>query len=344
MGRAGIEPAVKGIGFLPGDLPAAVGAGDAGGEKLLHGQIEPGVGALFSEHRGNGVNGFRRADGLAAVAAVEHGNGKTPAALAADAPVGALADHALHAVGAPFGVPFHLAGGAHGVFLEGVHGAEPLIGGAVQDGGVAAPAVGVLVGDGLAGQQRAAVQQIGEDLLVGVIGGEALVGAGELVHAAAVVHRHHDADVRFAGGVVFTAYLIVLLAVARRGVHAAGAGVQRDMVAQDDHAVPVEQRMPGRHEFELIALELGQDLEGEVGDAGHLVHAAAGQDIYLAVRLLREDIVKIGVQANGQVAGDRPGGGGPDHEIEVVQIAVSAQLAVIVHDLEFHIDRLAFVV
>src|SRR5699024_1264556 len=144
VGGAGVEPAVQGV-LLLGEaaLGRAVGAGEVLGEDVRRVHLIPGVGALLGEELAHRLDGLVGADGLAAIGAVEHGDGQAPAALAADAPVGPLPDHGLHPVDAPAGHPAHVVAGGAGLVLEGVHRAEPLGGGPEDDGLLAAPAVGV---------------------------------------------------------------------------------------------------------------------------------------------------------------------------------------------------------
>ena len=156
VGGTGVEPAVQSVRFLlETGACSAVGAGEALGQDVLGGHIEPGVGAFLFKEGGHGLDALRSADGLAAVLAVEHGDGQTPPALAADAPVGALEDHGAHTVLAPGGDPADIVAGGNGLVLEGIHGAEPLRGGAEDDGVLAAPAVRIAVDDLLAGKEGA---------------------------------------------------------------------------------------------------------------------------------------------------------------------------------------------
>ena len=243
---------------------------------------------------------------------------------------------------APLGHPLDLVAGRAGLLLEGVHGAEPLVGGPVQDGALAAPAVGVLVDDVLGGVERAAGLEVREDGLIGLVGGEAAVFAGLLVHFAVVVHGDDEADVDLALGVVLAADVVVLVAVAGRGVDAAGAGVERDVLAQDDDALPVDERVRRGHELELRALQLGQDFEAlHAADLRHAAHELLGDDIHLAAGGLREHVVKVRIEADGEVARDGPGRRRPDEEVELVERAVFAQLAQVVLDAELHVDGLA---
>ena len=104
--------------------------------------------------------------------------------------------------------------------------------------------------------------------------------------------------------------------MAGSGVDAAGAGVERDVVAEDEDALAVDERMLGGHKLKLAALELGEHLEVvDAANLGDALHEALGDDVNLAVGGLGQDVVEVGVQADGQVAGDSPGGGRPDEEV-----------------------------
>ena len=104
MGGAGVKPPVQGV-LLLGEAVglAAVGAGETGGEDVGGLLGKPGVGPFGGEEVGDHLDGLVGDDGLAAVLAVEHGDGQAPPALAGDAPVGALPDHGLHPVQAQAG-------------------------------------------------------------------------------------------------------------------------------------------------------------------------------------------------------------------------------------------------
>ena len=194
-----------------------MGTGEAGRQNVSGLHLVPGVRALLTKELGHGGDGVVVADGLAAVLTVEHGDGQTPAALAADAPVGPLPDHGLHPVNAPARDPPHVVAGGHGLLLEGVYRAEPLGGSPENDGILAAPAVGVGVDDVLAGEEGAALLHIGQNDGIGLLGLHAGVFSSVIGVAAPVVHGHHHLDfVAFAG-------LVVVCAKAGGGVDTAGA-------------------------------------------------------------------------------------------------------------------------
>ena len=81
--------------------------------------------------------------------------------------------------------------------------------------------------------ERALLAQPIDDDGVGVVGIQTRERAGILGEHAVVVDGHEDRDVEL------QAHQVVVLAVARGGVDAAGTGVERDMVAVDDLALQV---------------------------------------------------------------------------------------------------------
>jgi hypothetical protein len=84
--------------------------------------------------------------------AVKDGDGHAPGPLARDAPVRPVQDHVVDPVAAPVRDPAHAVNGGQGLSAKvgGLHGDEPLPGGAEDDGLLAAPAVGVGVREGAA--------------------------------------------------------------------------------------------------------------------------------------------------------------------------------------------------
>ncbi len=99
----------------------------------------------------------------------------------------------------------------------GFHADEPLLGGAEDDGFVAAPAVRVAVVDVGLAEQRAAVLQQLDDGRVGLVDVEAVVLGQAVAQAAGFV------DVAGLGEGVFAAGGEVVRAVRGRGVDGAGA-------------------------------------------------------------------------------------------------------------------------
>ena len=300
---AGVEPAVERI-LLLGEacVLAAVRAGEALGQDLLGLHIEPCVGALFTEEVGNGLDGLVGADGLAAVLAVEYGDGQTPAALAGDAPVGALADHALHALNAPARDPAHIVARGAGLFLEGIDGAEPLRGSAEDDGVLAAPAVRIAMDDLLGSKERAGFLHVVQDHGVGLLDEHALILAGIVGVAALIVDGHDHVHAVAAAG------LIVVRTEAGRGVDAARTGIHRDVISQHQAARLGQERVLGEHVLiEVTGLGLDDRIVLDLADGHDLLHERLGDDVHLAVVLVFHDgIALVGVQGDGKVAGQRP--------------------------------------
>ena len=206
---------------------------------------------------------------------------------------------------------------------------------------VAAPAVRILVGDMLDAHQVADALDVLQNDLVGVPDlqtGELFARLGG--QTAGLIHRHHNRQL----GIMLGADLKVLDAVAGRGVDAAGAALQGDVIAQDDQAGAVQEGMLVLHALELGAGDAGLQ-DGVVLNAAGL-HGGLDQvgchDMVL-VADLDEGILDGGVQAGGHVGGQGPGSGGPDDDPRLVQRdAVLCQHAVgVFGQLEADIDGVA---
>src|SRR5699024_2764866 len=136
-GGAGVEPDVHDVGVLGPLGAAAVLAHFARGDDLLGLVLIPGVRALAAEQVADRLDGGVGDVVLTALFAVDSGDGHAPGALAADASVAAVPHHAVHPVVAPLGHPLVAVHRLLDILLEGVDGAEPLLGGAEDDGVVA---------------------------------------------------------------------------------------------------------------------------------------------------------------------------------------------------------------
>ncbi len=79
-----------------------------------------------------------------------------------------------------------------------------------------------------------------------------------------------------------------------------------------------------------------QNLVGlKAADLHDLLGEGPGHDIDFAVGGLHQDVLLVGVQGDGQVAGEGPDGGGPNDEEELAVVHV-CQLALVVVDGELH--------
>ena len=334
MRGAGVEPAVKRVLlFGKAGVLAAVRAGEALGQDVGGIHIEPGVGALFGKEVRDGLDGLVGADGLAAVLAVEHGDGQAPAALTGDAPVGALADHALHAVDAPARDPAHVVARGAGLFLEGIDGAEPLRGGAEDDGVLAAPAVRIAVHDLLAGEEGTGLLHVVQDNGVGLFNEHTLIFSGIVGVAALIVDGHDHVHAVAAAG------LIVVRAEAGRGVDAAGTGIHRDVIGQHQAARLGQERVLGEHVLiEVTGVGLKDRVVLDVADGHDLFDERLGDDVHLAVILVLHDgVALVGVQGDGKVTGQGPDRGRPNDKVELGLIEVAQLAEIVVHrELDIH--------
>src|SRR5699024_346582 len=115
----------------------------------------------------------------------------------------------------------------------------------------------------------------------------------------------------------------------------------------EDDALPVEQGVLGTHQLEVAALEGGQHGAGgliQASGLAHGLHQALSQDIHLTVGSTQQHIVEVGVDGNGVVAGDGPGGGGPNDEVGLRKVGDARKLALVVLHGELHEDGGAGVV
>ena len=332
VGGAGVEPAVQSVLLLVEFLAAAVGAGEALGNQLHGFLLKPDVGAELVEQLGQLLNGFGGGHGLAAVAAVEHGDGQTPAALTGNAPVGPLPDHAGHPILTPGGIPLDVLDGFDGLILKRLHGAEPLRGGPEDDGLLTAVVVGVGVDNFLGGEQHAAFLHVRQNDGIRLFGLEPCVLARVVGVAAVVVHGHHQLHA------VAHAGLVVVSAEAGGSVDTARAGVHGDVLGVDQPGGLVHEGVLSQHIFEEGTGVGGENLVIlKTADLHDLAHQGLGHDIGFAVVRLHQGVLLPGMQADGQVAGQGPDGGGPDHEVSLAQVEL-AELALIVLHGELDVD------
>ena len=189
---------------------------------------------------------------LAGVLVHEQRDRHAPGALARDAPVRAGRDHAVDALLAPGRDPLHALDLAQRVLAQPllVHADEPLRRGAEDHRRLVAPAMRVAVAQRLLVQQlpvgRAAPAMM---TLVGLLDLQARRPAACSARKRAVVA--HRVDHRQP---VLHADREVLLAVAGRGVHRAGAGIERHVLAEDHRHLALVERMLQLQAFQRAAL------------------------------------------------------------------------------------------
>ncbi len=186
--------------------------------------------------------------------------------------------------------------------------------------------------DVLGGEEHAALLHVRQDDGVTFVGGHAGVLPGVVRVPALVVHGNHHVHAVAATG------LVVVRAEAGGGVDAAGAGFHSDVVRQQQAGGLGQEGMVRQHVFEEAAGVGFHDLPGVKAPQAHdLLRQSLGHDIELAARGLHNGVALGGVEGDGQVAGEGPDRGGPDHKEEFAVIKGPQLPQVVVHR-ELHID------
>ena len=259
VAASGVEPDVEDVGLLPERAAAALPARGPGGEQLRGRAEVPLVGALAGFHpRGDVLDDRLLEEDRAAGLAVERHDRDAPHALARDRPVGSVGDHVRDALLAPRRDPLDGREGGERLLAQGpgvpaprrlVERDEPLLGRPEERRVLAAPAVGIRVGERHLGDQRAPLLQERDDPRVRVPDREP-GEVGDLGdEAPVVVDRIVDRQPER------PAELVVLLAVARGDVDQAGPRVHRDERGRRDPAGALDPGVPVLEPRELGPLE-----------------------------------------------------------------------------------------
>ena len=325
--RAGIEPAVDDLGDTV-HLFAALGAAD--GHGVDEGTVQLNVLGAVVAHLPQLLDGT---DGMALAAfTLPDVKGGAPVAVAAQAPVlNILQPVPEAALADAFGDPVDGIVIADEVILHRRHLDEPALAGIVQQGGIAAPAEGIVMLKLRRIVQKPPAFQVHQHLGVGVLHKQPRKG-GLLGHMALAVHELHK------GQVIAAAHLCVVLTKGGRNMHDAGTVTHGNIVGH-------------RHIKALFLLLFGA--LGSAGEkrliflifqcsAGHLLQHLIGggvlgfqpsqhgiqkrlrQIVGIAVGGLHLAVGILGVDAQRHVAGQRPGGGRPRQEVGVLALHLKA--------------------
>src|SRR5216683_2858531 len=325
---AGLEPDVEDVHLLA-ELFVAAGALRSPGQECGCVVDVPGVGAFFFEEIDDAlVDGLVVERGMALLAE-EDRDGYAPDALAGDAPVGARGDHVGDSLLAPGGVPDDLGDLVEGALTEGglgallvehrrFHADEPLLGGADDDGVVAAPAVRVGVLEAGGAEDGSFFSQEVDDDGVRFEDGEALIGFATGVALTAGV-----VDVLDFRQVVALAGVEVVDAMGGSGVDGSGALVGGDVLGDDAEDLAVEEWV-----LEDDAVEPGAGKAGDLDGIGQVAGCLDGFgqvggyeiDCFAVGIHVRSSghgapegyVGEVGVEGYGLGGGEGPGGGGPD--------------------------------
>ena len=221
MRAAGVEPDVHDVG----DFLVALGFG---AQQLAASRSNQASMPRCSTSFATLLEQLRRARMQLAVRVCDEQRDRhAPGALARDAPVGPALDHAVDALLAPVGRPLHLADLSSASRAQAclVHADEPLRRGAEDDRRLVAPAMRIAVTEWLMLEQHATLAEHIDDVLVRL---EHLFTGEESVPGRKRPSRRPDCRV----AIVLDTDDKVLLTVARRRVHGARAGIERDVHAR----------------------------------------------------------------------------------------------------------------
>ena len=124
----------------------------------------------------------------------------------------------------------------------------------------------------------------------------------------------------------------------------ARAGVHGDVVRQHQAGGLGQEGVIGQHILEKAAgVGLHDVVAVEAADLHDLLGQGLRHDVQLAVGSFHHGVALVRVEGDGQVAGQRPDGGGPDDEVELAVIQVGQLAQVVVHG-ELDVDGGAGVV
>lgn len=225
-------------------------------EKVFDRDIEPGVDPCALDAQRHLLDQARRI-GMQRAAFTMHqkADRNTPRTLARDAPVGTVFDHAANACLPPVGNPAYAVDFMQRHLAQRLllHADKPLRCGAEDDRSFVPPAMRVTVADLLHVQQRPALLEYLNDMVVGLehelareelrTRQEAAVIADRVVHLQAVVLTD----------------LEILLTMSRCGMYRAGTGLQRHMLANDDRDHALIKGMMKLQTFQHAACAAGND-------------------------------------------------------------------------------------
>ena len=202
------------------------------------------------------------------------------------------------------GFPQRLAAGLR--HRHAVHRDEPLRRGEEDHRVVTAPAVRILMREGLAMPQASALGERRFDFRVGVE--DAL--AAEQFDGIQEVSRRTDRGVDFQS--VAHAGVEVVGAVSGRRVNRARAGVQRDVGAEHAHRIALVERMPETDAFKLVALHL-RDRRSEIAPdcRAHSRREILRDDDRASVYVVGR-VVELRMKRDPEIRRNRPGRRRPD--------------------------------
>ncbi len=221
-----------------------------------------------------------------------------------------------------------------------LHAEEPLRRRAEDHRRLVAPAMRIAVAVRLEVHEPPFLAQRFDDLRVGVENAQTLEQRRARDEAPVVADRVVDRQV------VAPAHLVVVGTMAGRGVHGAGAGVERHVRAEDHGHLALVERVLEPQALERLALDLGERTVRACPDSlreGRRQRLSDDEALRpFGPVELREHVVVERVQADCLIRRQRPGRRGPDRDGGMQEIVgrqpKPARGIVRIGDLEAHVD------
>lgn len=325
VGGAAIEPDIEDIRFFFDGTVGGIGMGEVFGKKIFDGPGPPGVGTFFGGELDQFFDNGRIEDAFARGFADHSRDGYAPSALAGETPVGPIADHVRDPAASPFWDPLDLIfdgidgpGSDRGFAF--VHGEEPLLGGSEDDRFVAAPAVGVTMFVEAMMEQEIVLIEEADDGFIGLTNGHASHELELVGESSGGINRNDGFEASAPSFTnVTSANLEVFDTVAGGGMDGTGSLFEGDMVAENNEAGPVglngvaqakkfqfaaEHRMENQGLGKLAGLDEGID---ELCGYDEIFFGGFGFSPNS-----QGHILKIRMEAYGDIRRESPGGCGPD--------------------------------
>jgi len=337
--NAAIKPNIHDVIFF-GKFLAAAFAGNGRVNEVLDILCPPCICTFCTEQICNVLDGGVVDDWLLAILTINNRDWHAPSSLTGNTPVAAIPYHALDAFFAPFRNPLNGFDCTDGIILEALNGTEPLFGCTINNRLVATPAVRILMDNPFSCQHCSTFYQLCSNCLVCLLGVHAFKFASFCGLLAVCIHANQNADF-----IIILADFKVFYTIAWSGMNTTCTAFQCNMVTDNDHGIPVIQRVLGLDVFQFAAHECADGFI--IGDTSRF-HGRCNQFYCHAVIFqtsLYEGVFIIRANANSEIARNGPGSRCPDNEVNLLR--VNAQLrehTLVIHYLELYIDRITWIV
>ncbi len=175
---------------------------------------------------------------------------------------------------------------------------------------LAAPTMRVRVRERLGREQAPGGTQVLDDTRIGIEDAHAAELCDLGKEAARVVDGRVDVEVIAASDVV------ILLAMTGRGVHQAGAGLERHVLAENEQRIAIDPWMPRVRAFEIAAGDGRLHRRVGVDERAEARQERLGDDRQPSRARRHHDVLHVGVGGDREVRGQGPGRRRPDRDVD----------------------------